>query len=123
MLTKDLIIELEERLIEAMKNSNIQELDALLADDVIFTAHTGSIHTKEEDMDAHRSGNIDIFDIKIDDQVIKVLDDVAIVSVLLEISGSFFGNTEVGFFRFTRFWKLVNNEWQVVAAHSTQVVS
>lgn len=123
MLTKDHIIELENRLIEAMKTSNVQELDKLLADDLIFTAHTGGLFTKQDDLDAHASGNIEIFDIKVDDQVIKVLDDVAIVSVLLEISGSFFGNTEVGFFRFTRFWKLVNNQWQVVAAHSTQVVS
>jgi hypothetical protein len=52
-----------------------------------------------------------------------VLDDTAIVSVLMEISGEFLGNVEVGFFRFTRVWKTNGLNWQVVAAHSTQVVS
>lgn len=123
MLTKDLIRELENRLIEAMKASNIQELNALLADDLIFTAHTGQIFRKEDDINAHSSGNIKIFSIETSEQVIRIEDNVAIVSVLMEISGSFFDNTEVGFFRFTRIWKLNGAQWQIIAAHSTQVIS
>ena len=123
MLTKDLIRELENRLIEAMKTSNIQELNALLADDLIFTAHTGQIFRKEDDINAHSSGNIKIFSIETSEQVIRIEDNVAIVSVLMEISGSFFDNTEVGFFRFTRIWKLNGGQWQIIAAHSTQVIS
>ena len=123
MLTKDLIEEQELRLIEAMKNSNIEELNALLADELIFTGHTGALFTKENDLEAHRSGGVKIYSIDTSEQLIKVLDDTAIVSVLMEISGEFFGNTEVGFFRFTRIWKSNGLNWQIVAAHSTQVVS
>lgn len=114
---------LENRLIEAMKTSNVQELDALIADDLIFTAHTGQMFAKQDDLDAHSSGNIKIFDIVPSEQKIRIEGNVAIVSVLLEISGSFFGNTEVGFFRFTRIWKDHGANWQIIAAHSTQVVS
>jgi hypothetical protein len=63
MLTKDLIEEQEQRLVEAMKASNIEELDVLLADDLIFTGHTGALFTKENDLDAHRSGSINIYSI------------------------------------------------------------
>lgn len=123
MLTKDLIEEHEARLIEAMKTSNVEELSILLADDLIFTGHTGALFTKENDLEAHRAGNIKIFSIETSEQVVKVVDDVAIVSVLMEISGEFFGNVEVGFFRFTRIWKTNGATWQIIAAHSTQVVS
>lgn len=114
---------LETRLIEAMKTSNVQELDTLIADDLIFTSHTGVMFTKQDDLDAHASGNIEIFDIIPSEQKIRIEGNVAIVSVLLEISGSFFGNTEVGFYRFTRIWKDHGDKWQIIAAQSTQVVS
>lgn len=113
---------LENRLIEAMKTSNVIELDALIADDLIFTSHTGQLFTKQDDLDSHGSGNIEIFSIQPHEQKVRIEGNVAIVSVLLEISGSFFGNTEVGFYRFTRIWKDHDGKWQVIAAHSTQAV-
>ncbi len=123
MQTHELAAIFEERLITAMKESNVLAIDALIADDIIFTNHTGQVFTKQDDLEAHRSGNIEIFDINAREQMITVNGDIAVVSVLLEISGSFYGNTEVGFYRFTRIWKQVGNGMQVIAAHSTQVVS
>ncbi|MGQ2982525.1 nuclear transport factor 2 family protein [Flavobacterium sp.] len=123
MQTREMVAVFEERLIKAMKESNILMLDALLAEDLIFTGHTGQMFTKADDLDAHRSGNVEIFEINPSEQVIIPMGNIAVVSVLLEISGSFFGNTEVGFFRFTRVWKEIGEGMQVVAAHSTQVVS
>lgn len=116
------IITYEHRLIEAMKNSNVAELDALIDDNLLFTGHDGRHYTKQDDLGAHRLGNIEIYSIETSEQVIKIVDDVAIVSVLKNISGSFFGETQVGFFRFTRVWKLNDGGWKVIAAHSTQVV-
>jgi len=113
---------LEDRLITAMKASNVGELDTLIADDLIFTAHNGMMFTKQDDLDAHNSGNIKIYEINTSEQLISIVDDIAIVSVLMEISGSFFGNTEVGFFRFTRVWKQQQGNWKIIAAHSTQVI-
>ena len=81
---------LETRLIEAMKASNVQELDNLISDGLIFTAHNGMMFTKQDDLSAHSSGNIEIFEINTSEQVIKIMDDVAIVSVLMEISGNYF---------------------------------
>jgi ketosteroid isomerase-like protein len=117
------VIALEKRLIEAMKTSNMQELNSLVSDDLIFTAHNGMMFTKQDDLDAHSSGNVTIFEISTSEYHIKIEGNVAIVSVLMEISGSFFGNTEVGFFRFMRVWKSHPQGWQVIAAQSTQVVS
>ena len=116
------ILNLEDRLIEAMKNSNAAELDVLIDDDLLFTGHDGRRYTKQDDLEAHRSGNIEIYSIETSEQEIKIEGDVAIVSVLKNISGSFFGETQVGIFRFTRVWKLKEGGWKIIAAHSTQVV-
>ena len=112
---------LEERLIAGMKNSDVATLTELVHDDLLFTGHNGQLYTKEMDLDAHRSGNIEIYDITVSEQEIMPYGDVIIVSVKKEISGSFFGETEVGLFRFTRVWKQFGSTWQVIAGHSTQI--
>jgi hypothetical protein len=48
------ILELEERLRFAMCNSDIDELDNLLADNLIFTNHLGQVVSKTEDLESHR---------------------------------------------------------------------
>lgn len=116
------IAQLEARFVEAMKTSHVVELDALIDDSLIFTSHSGQLYTKQDDLNAHREGNIEIFEISISEQHIAVYGDVAVVSVRKEISGSFFGETLVGIFRFTRVWKQTNGSWKVIAAHSTQII-
>lgn len=116
------IIAYENRLIGAMKDSNVAELDALIDDNLVFTGHDGLHYTKQDDLEAHRSGNIEIYSIETSEQIIKIVDDVAVVSVLKNISGSYFGETQVGIFRFTRVWKLKDGGWKIISAHSTQMV-
>lgn len=113
---------LEERLIEAMKASDVATLDTLISDELIFTGHNGQFFTKEADLAAHRSGDIKMFEIVVGELYMKQFDDVVIVSVRKEISGSFFGSVEVGIFRFTRVWKRYGNSWKVIAGQSTQLV-
>lgn len=116
------IIQLEERFINAMKTSNVRELDILIDDRLIFTSHSGQLYTKEEDLNAHRDGHVEIFDITASEQHITEFGDVVVVSVRKEISGSFFGETLVGIFRFTRVWQKSSGGWKVIAAHSTQIL-
>lgn len=122
MNNKEEIIQLEERFINAMKTSNVAELDAMIDDSLIFTSHSGQLYTKQDDLNAHREGRIEIFDIAVSEQHITEFGDVAIVSVRKEISGSFFGETLVGIFRFTRVWQKTAGSWKVIAAHSTQIL-
>lgn len=116
------IEQLEARFVEAMKTSHVVELDMLIDDSLIFTNHVGQLYTKQDDLNAHRQGNVEIFEIIICEQHITLFDDVAVVSVRKEISGSFFGETLVGIFRFTRVWKKIGESWKVIAAHSTQIL-
>lgn len=124
MDTKSQIEALELRLIEAMKTSNVAALEALLADNLIFTNHNGHLITKQDDLETHRSGNLEIYSIETSAQLIEVLDDsTAIVSVVKDMSSAYGGHTSIGIFRFTRMWHNNHGQWQIVAAHSSQLVS
>lgn len=124
MDTRTQIAALEIRLIEAMKTSNVAVLEALLADNLIFTNHNGHLITKQDDLETHRSGNLEIYSIDTSAQIIEVLDDnTAIVSVVKDLSSDYDGHISVGIFRFTRVWHKKDGQWQIVAAHSSQLVS
>jgi ketosteroid isomerase-like protein len=120
--TEQHIRHLERRLRDAMLGSNLDELNALLAEDLVFTDHLGGLWGKQDDLDAHRSGVIKVKTVAASDERVRLLDGVAIVNVRLEISGTF-GSTEAsGAFRFTRVWMPARDgQWQVVAAHSTLI--
>jgi len=114
---------LEARLIEAMKTSNVEELDLLLADNLIFTNQNGHLVSKEDDLNAHRSGDMEIYTLETSAQIIELLgNDTAVVSVIKDMSLNYAGHTSVGIYRFTRVWHNNGTNWQIVAVHSSQVI-
>ena len=116
------IEEYEDRLKQAMLESDITSLDELLAPDLTFTNHLGHLMTKQDDLNAHQSGTLKISNLILSDQVIKMYGDIAVVSVQAHIIGSFAGVVSESDFRFTRVWnKTPGNTWQVVVGHSSIV--
>ncbi|MBB6112079.1 protein of unknown function [Mucilaginibacter lappiensis] len=118
IISKDEIITNEQLLLTAMKNSDISVLDYLLHDELIFTNHMGQVLTKEMDLDAHRSGSLRIHDIQTSEQVIHLMEDVAIVAVKKYISGKYNDEAFAGTFRFTRIWKMFDDDWKIIAVSS-----
>lgn len=115
---------LEIRFIEAMKTSNIEELQELLSDDLLFTNQNGHLVNKADDLNTHRSGKLEIYSLETSAQLIHVHnDDVAVVSVVQDLGGAFDGHTYAGIFRYTRVWKLTNGKWQVITGHVSQIIS
>ncbi len=114
------IATLEDQLKTAMLNSDASVLDEFLAEGLIFTNHLGQVVSKENDIEAYRSGTAKIKSINQSEQRIRLEGDTAIVSVLSQISGEFGGAQYTTILRFTRVWqKGGNNKWQVIAAHSS----
>lgn len=112
----------EERLKQAMLRSDVAALDELLAPDLSFSNHLGQLMTKQNDLQAHKSGILKINQITLSDQKIKIYGDVAVVTVQAHIIGSFAGAASEDNFRFTRVWaKSTSNAWQVIAGHSSIV--
>lgn len=112
---------LEEKLRQAMLNSDVQVLDELIADDLVFTMHTGLVINKQDDLEAHRTGMQKFTNIKLDEQQIRHYGDCAVVSVKAVLTGKFNGQPYSATYRFTRFWVKRQNLWQIAAGHISQV--
>ncbi len=115
MSTTDQIIANEEALLLAIKNRDINSLDNLLHDDLLFNLPNGQSVTKAEDLDTHRSGQITVFAIEAKAQQINIIEDTAIVTVKISLKGKYIDNPIDGTFCYLRVWKNFNNHWKVVA--------
>ena len=113
------IVAVEERLRVAMRSSDVRVLDELLSPNLLFTNHLGQLVSKEADLAGHKSGDLKIEALELSEQRIQFVGDLAIVSVLAHISGSYRGSPANGNFRFTRLWAKQDDRWQVVAGHSS----
>ncbi len=118
------IIEAEEQLRVAMLTSDVRILDELLAPELIFTNHLGQVLDKKDDLEAYMSGRLKVEQLNPSERQILFHEKVAVVSVLMRVSGTYDGNPANGDFRFTRVWaaSAARNSWQIIAAHSTRVI-
>jgi len=118
------ISELEECLRVAMMHSDVEALTDLLAPDLFFTNHLGQTFSGVDDIQAHRSGQVHIFELQLSEMQIQMRRECAVVSVRAHIKGSYFGHDSVDDLRFTRIWQeTAPGRWQVVAGHSSAVVA
>lgn len=109
------VITSEARLLEAMKTSNVDLLESLLHDNLLFNGPTGETVTKAIDLDNYRSGNINLQTMTSSDQQLSLIGDDAVVAVTVEIQGNYLGQEIQGKFRYLRVWKQIENSWKVIA--------
>ena len=114
---------LEEKLRQAMLNSDVLVLDELIADDLVFTTHTGLLLNKQADLEAHRSGIQKLTKIDSSDRQIQYYNDCAVVTVKMELAGTYNEQALDGTYRYTRVWAKLQERWQVVVGHLSQVIS
>ena len=105
----------ESDLVEAMKTSNVELLDTLLHDDLLFNGPNGETATKAMDLKKYRSGNINLHTVESSDLMLSCIGDVVVVAVTVEIKGNYLGQDVDGRFRYLRVWKLFESRWKVIA--------
>ena len=116
------IIAMEERLRQAMLRSDIAELDALIAPELLFTTHFGQLVTKQEDLEAHRSGFFKFTEITPSDRHIQINPGFTVVSLLTHLLGTYDGTLFDQTIRFTRIWAISSNRsLQIVAGHTSEL--
>jgi len=113
------IEELEERLRQAMLQSDVAELDQLLAPELVFSTFLGEVISKEEDLAAHQSGFLHFHSIELSDTRITRVGASAVVTCEAEIDASFDEDRTIKRFRFLRVWD--TEKKQVVAGQATVV--
>jgi ketosteroid isomerase-like protein len=114
-IRKEEIIELEQKLIKGISASDIQFLNDILHDDLLFIAPNGNVITKEMDLTSHKSGEMEVKKIIPIIEAINIIDDCAIVVIVYDTKGKMLGNPIQGRFRYIRIWKRFNDGFKVIA--------
>ena len=111
----------EAALRQAQLASDVWALDRLVDDALVFTGPDGAIYGKQDDLDAHRRGLIRITRLEPSEERIQRFGPIAVVSVRMEMSGTFQGAPFAGPFRYTRVWRAQGEGWRIVAGHVSPV--
>ncbi len=120
-LSKDSIVKIEQEILNAMQDCNVQKLDELLYDELLFNIPNGQTITKSVDLETYRSGNMLLSEISSSEQEINLIGDTAIVSVIIEMKGSYFDYSLDGKYKILRVWKLFKNQLKVIAGSSIKI--
>ena len=117
----DSLLECERALRAAQLTGDVTELECLIDDSLIFTGPDGAIYGKQDDLDAHRRGLVRITRLDPSEERMQRHGSVAIVSVRMEMSGTFHGAPFAGPFRYTRVWREQPEGWRIIAGHVSAV--
>jgi ketosteroid isomerase-like protein len=112
---------LEETLRQAMLTSDVSALDELIADDLVWTMHTGLVVNKQYDLEAHRSGIFRFTQVEISDRQIHQYGNCVVVTLKAELAGTHSSQAFSEIYRMTRVWLQRQSRWQIIAGHVSQV--
>jgi ketosteroid isomerase-like protein len=115
------VINAEIELLTAIKNADVPALERLLHSDLLFNLPDGQTITKQFDLDSYRSGKMKIEVLEASDQLINIIGDAAVVSVLVLLKGNYDSQPVNGVCRYLRVWKKTESNLQVIAGSCVSV--
>lgn len=120
-ITKEDVIEAENKLFSAQLVSNVEILDQLLHDDLVAVAPTGEILTKQMDLNAHRAKTMIIEEASTEINDIKITGNTALTVVTMTAKGKMMGTPLEGTFRYFRVWKQFDDTLKIIGASFMQL--
>lgn len=114
----------ERRLQAAQLASDVSALNELLDNALVFTGPDGILYSKQDDLDAHRSGYQVLHRLEEQDLRSTVAGTTGVTWFLGMLEGSLGEQPFVGQMRYTRTWVHdAETGWKIIAAHATAVNS
>ncbi len=120
-ITRENVVEAENKLFSAQLVSNVDALDQLLHDELIAVSPTGEIVTKEMDLASHRAKTMIIEDASTEINDIRITGDTALSIVTMTAKGKVMGTPLEGKFRYFRVWKRFDGTLKVIGASFMQL--
>jgi hypothetical protein len=105
----------EARLRAAMLASDVDELDALIDDALLFVGPDGAVYSKSDDLELHRSGMERLSRVDVEIARVTIHGDTAVVVVDAELTGVMRGEPFHGRYRYVRTWRRGPTGWRVIA--------
>lgn len=121
MSVNDPILLYEAELRQAQLASDIEALDRLLDDALIFTTAEGMVVSKADDLNLHKSGQLRITKMNPLDHHILHLGETIVVIVGMDAEATINGAVVGGILRYTRVWHQRPGGWRVIAGHMSAV--
>jgi ketosteroid isomerase-like protein len=117
------IVALESDLRAAQLAADVNALDRLIADELLFTGPDGSVGTKEHDLAAHRSGVVRFRAHEPEElRIRRVGTDVAVTALRARLAVEVGGELTRGTYCYTRVWARDGaGEWRVVGGHVSEI--
>ena len=123
LTTDDALVAAELALRRAQLASDVAALERLVDDALVFTGPDGAVYGKDDDLDAHRTGMIRITRLEPSEERIQRFGSIAVISVRMEMEGTFRDAAFAGPFRYTRVWCKRESGWRIVAGHVSAVMT
>lgn len=120
-MEKDLVVTAEIELLTAIKNADVEVLDQLLHDDLLFNLPDGQTITKQIDLNSYRSGKMKIESLEASDQIINLINDSSVVVVTISLKAIYDNNPVKGVFKYIRVWKQFGDNLKVIAGSCIQL--
>lgn len=119
------IVALEAQLRAAQLAADVAALDALIADELLFTGPDGRLASKAQDLEAHASGIVRFRAHEPDElRVRRVGPDVAIAALRARLTVEVGGTLVRGVYRYTRVWaRQADGRWRVVGGHVSEAAA
>jgi ketosteroid isomerase-like protein len=117
------IEQLETKLAQAMLDNDLDTLDRIISDDLMFTGPDGVLVTKAQDLALHRSGDIVFTNYEIDELIIQLYNPIAIANVKVKLAGSFKGESFASDYRYLRIYLKQNDRWQIIGGQVTAIMT
>ncbi|HDR8933246.1 TPA: nuclear transport factor 2 family protein, partial [Burkholderia vietnamiensis] len=102
---REIIEPYEIALRAAMLSNDVDALDTLLDDDLIFTIPTGQIISKHDDLAAHRAKLLRVDTLDLVEMRVQAIGEMIVTATTVVLAGDFDGTAFSGRFAYTRLWR------------------
>ncbi|WP_293299841.1 nuclear transport factor 2 family protein [Pedobacter sp. UBA4863] len=109
----------EENLRNAIMHGDVQALDILLHDDLLFVLPGGQVVTKKIDLDTYRDGRLKISAFVPAVETLNIIEDTAVIQLIVGLEGEYDGAAFKQQFRYVRFWKKLEDGIRVIGGSGT----
>jgi ketosteroid isomerase-like protein len=105
----------DELLLDAMRTSDLDALDALIADELTFTLPDGTAIGKRDDLDSHRTGATRFERLAARSRSTTEHDEEATTVTAVDVVIHWNGDRIEASLTYTRSWRIIDGRWQVVS--------
>jgi ketosteroid isomerase-like protein len=110
------IVHAEKQLQQAMVNNDVQALERLLHNDLVFIDVEGNVQGKRDDIESHASGAVVQTAVEfVEEPVMQCYGESAIVAVKAHIQVRVQGKSLEAFCRYLRVWLFQDERWQIIS--------